>query len=142
MNAKYLKLVCDNPKFVIIIVKYIIYSKYFIEYKKKIEKKSVCTAYLNIINNYSVLVISIRSNRKQKLKMEELRKQEQLKITLVRERETLSKSSAEYRDIYNRIGTIDRRIKKLKVVLGLFDEEKKQKVIETRILVEERYGVY
>ncbi len=95
-----------------------------------------------IINNYSVLVISIRSNRKQKLKMEELRKQEQLKITLVRERETLSKSSAEYRDIYNRIGTIDRRIKKLKVVLGLFDEEKKQKVIETRILVEERYGVY
>ena len=62
--------------------------------------------------------------------MEELRKKEQLKITLVRERETLSKSSAEYRDIYNRIGKIDRQIKKLKVVLGLFDEEKKQKVMK------------
>ena len=70
--------------------------------------------------------------------MEELNKLKQLKMTLVRERENLPESSIEYKKIYNRIGAIDRRIKKLKDVLGLLDEEKKQKVLEIKKMIEER----
>ncbi len=61
-----------------------------------------------------------------------------MKITLVRERENLPESSIEYRKIYDKIGVIDRRIKKLKDVLGLLNDEKKQKILEIKKMIEER----